>query len=404
MSHTVVILGAGQSAAVAARTLRRRKHQGPIVLIGDEKYYPYQRPPLSKEFLAGEQDETDTYLIDQEWCSDNEVEAYLGTRAVRIDATCGHVELEDGNRVGGDTFLLATGSRARRIPGVEGERVIYLRDLDDATRLRDTLRPGIRIITIGAGFIGSEVASAARVAGAEVVALEALGAPLERLLGRPMGEVCAQIQRDNGIDLRTQEVVESVTSTDSGVSVRTQRGTLVEGDVVVVGVGTLPNTAVAEASGITVEQGVLVDEYCRTNVPGVFAAGDVTNHWHPLFGCRMRVEHFDNATKQAMAAAKNIAGRQTVFNDPHWFWSDQFGLNLQHAGHAQQWDRVVVRGSVVDRDFIAFYLDQGILRAAFAVERGADMFTAKELIAAQASPDPANLADENIELAELMGS
>ena len=232
--------------------------------------------------------------------------------------------------------------------------------------------------------------------------LEAQNTPLEQALGRPMGEVCAQIQRDNGVDLRTGEIVESVSETESGVSVRTQRGTVVRGDVVVVGVGSLPNTEVAEASGIAVDQGVLVDEYCRTDVPGVFAAGDITNHWHPLFGRRMRVEHFDNATKQAMVAAKNILGRESVFNDPHWFWSDQFGLNLQHAGHAGKWDDVVIRGSVHDRDFIAFYLDHGVVRAAFSVERGGDMLAAKELVQAQATPDPTNLADENVELAELM--
>lgn len=404
MPETIVIIGAGQSAAVAARTLRRRKHQGSIVLVGDEKYHPYQRPPLSKEFLAGEQEEADTYLLDQEWCSANDVELHLGARAARIDATDGYVELDDGNRVSGDTFLVATGSRARRIPGVEGDRVFYLRDLDDATQLRDRLRPGGRVITVGAGFIGSEVASVARSVGAEVVTLEALEAPLERILGRRLGEACGQIQRSNGIDLRTQEIVETVTNTDSGVSVRTQRGTIVEGDVIVVGTGTLPNTEVAEASGIAVNQGVLVDEYCRTNVPGVFAAGDVTNHWHPLFGCRMRVEHYDNATKQAMAAAKNILGRETVFNDPHWFWSDQFGLNLQHAGYADKWDELVVRGSVENLDFIAFYLSQGVVRAAFSVERGGDMFVAKELIGTQATPEPASLANEDVELAELMAS
>ncbi|HET7327081.1 MAG TPA: FAD-dependent oxidoreductase [Nocardioidaceae bacterium] len=404
MSNTIVTIGAGQTAAVAARTLRRRKHDGPIILIGDEKYSPYQRPPLSKEFLAGEQEEADTYVLDKGWCADHQVELRLGTRATRIDAADGYVELEDGSRVAGDKFLVATGSRARRIPGLEGERVIYLRGLDDATRLRNTLRPGARVIAVGGGFIGSEVASVARAAGADVVTLEALDTPLERVLGASMGQVCARIQRDNGVDLRTGEAVESVTETEGGVRVRTQRGTVVDGDVVVVGVGTVPNTEVAEASGIAVDNGVLVDEYCRTNVPDVFAAGDITNHWHPLFERRLRVEHFDNATKQAMAAAKNILGRATVFDDPHWFWSDQFGLNLQHAGHAEAWDDIVVRGSVDDLDFIAFYLDQGVVRAAFSVERGGDMFMAKELIAAQTTPDPASLVDEDVELAELMAS
>lgn len=404
MSTTIVTIGAGQTAAVAARTLRRRKHDGPIVLIGDEKYHPYQRPPLSKEFLAGEQEEADTYVADPAWCRDAQVEVRLGTRATRVDAEGGYVELEDGTRVAGDAFLVATGSRARRLPNVGGERVIYLRDLEDASRLRSRLRPGARVIAVGAGFIGSEVASVARAAGAEVVTLEALDTPLERVLGRSMGEVCARIQRDNGVDLRTGETVESVVETENDITVRTRTGALVHGDVVVVGVGTLPNTEVAEASGIAVDGGVLVDEYCRTNVPNVFAAGDITNHWHPLFGRRLRVEHFDNANKQAMAAAKNMLGKDTAFDDPHWFWSDQFGLNLQHAGFAERWDDVVVRGSTDDLDFIAFYLDRGVVRAAFSVERGGDMFMAKELIAAQATPDPEQLADEECELAEVLAT
>jgi 3-phenylpropionate/trans-cinnamate dioxygenase ferredoxin reductase subunit len=399
--HTIVIVGGGQTAAVAARTLRRRKHKGPIVLIGDEKHRPYQRPPLSKEYLAGEQSADEAFLVEQDWCAENGVDLRLGVPAVRIDAAAGVVELEDGSTVRGDAFLIATGSRARRIPGVEGDRVVYLRSLDDAERLRGYLRPGGRVVTVGAGFIGSEVASVARAAGASVTALEALDVPLERALGREMGEVCAGIMRDAGVDLRTGEVVESVIETADGVTVRTRSGAVVEGDVVVVGIGTLPNTEVAERSGIEVENGVLVDEYCRTNVENVYAAGDVTNHWHPLFERRLRVEHFDNANKQAMAVAKNIVGKPTVYDDPHWFWSDQYGLNLQYSGHAEGCDDVVVRGSVGGLDFIAFYLDGGVVRAAFSVERGGEMFLAKELIAAQAKPDLERLRDEDTELAEL---
>jgi 3-phenylpropionate/trans-cinnamate dioxygenase ferredoxin reductase subunit len=404
MAETIVIVGAGQTAAVAAKGLRRRHHEGPIVLVGDEKHRPYQRPPLSKEYLAGEQEQDDTFLLDEAWCADKHVDMRLGAPVVRIDAASGFVELEGGSRVEGDAFLIATGSRARRIPGVEGERVVYLRGLEDATRLKGYMRPGAHVITVGAGFIGSEVASVARAAGAEVTVLEALDVPLERVVGRDMGDVLARIQRDHGVDLRTGEVVESVTETAAGVTVRTRSGTTVEGDVVVVGIGTIANTEMAERSGVAVDNGVLVDEYCRTNVEGVFAAGDVTNHWHPLFERRMRVEHFDNANKQAMAAAKNMVGQRTAYDDPHWFWSDQFGLNLQHTGHSTNWDDIIVRGSVDDLDFIAFYLERGVVRAAFSVERGGDMYVAKELIAAQATPDPAKLRDEELEIAELMAT
>jgi 3-phenylpropionate/trans-cinnamate dioxygenase ferredoxin reductase component len=404
MADTIVMIGAGQAAAVAARTLRRRRHDGPIILIGEEKHAPYQRPPLSKEYLAGTQEQADTAILDEQWCTDNGVELRLGTRVDRIDAAGRCVELEGGGRVPADAVLLATGCRARRIPGVEGDRVVYLRTLDDAVRLRGYLRPGARVITVGAGFIGSEVAAVARGAGADVTVLEMLDVPLERVLGRRLGAVCARIHRDNGVDLRTGEVVESVTETGAGVVVRTRCGTVVEGDVVVVGIGTVPNTDVAQRSGIEVDGGVLVDEYCRTNVKNVLAAGDVTNHWHPLFGRRLRVEHFDNASRQAMAAAKNLLGRPTVYDDPHWFWSDQYAHNLQHTGHAERWDEVVVRGSVDDLDFIAFHLTDGVIRAAFAVDRGGEMFMAKEMIAARARPDTARLRDEDLDLAELIAT
>jgi 3-phenylpropionate/trans-cinnamate dioxygenase ferredoxin reductase subunit len=399
--QTVVVVGAGQAGAVAARTLRRRGHGGPIILLGDEKHRPYQRPPLSKEYLSGEQEQEECFLLDEQWCVDTDVDVRLGTAVDRIDPRSRAVTLVDGSTVAADTVLLTTGARARRIPGVEGERVVYLRGLDDADQLRHHLMPGRRIITVGGGFIGSEVASAGRAAGAEVVVLEALDVPLERVLGAQMGQVCARIQRDHGVQLMTGHAVESVEERADGVTVRTSQGATVDGDVVVIGIGTVANTEVAQRSGIAVDGGVLVDEYCRTDLDQVFAAGDVTNHWHPLFGQRLRVEHFDNANKQAMCAAKNIVGRATVFDDPHWFWSDQFGLNLQYSGHAPRWTDIVVRGDVDALCFTAFYLDDGVVRAALSVDRGEDVFASKDLIARSARPDPAVLRDEGVDLVDV---
>jgi 3-phenylpropionate/trans-cinnamate dioxygenase ferredoxin reductase subunit len=199
----------------------------------------------------------------------------------------------------------------------------------------------------------------------------------------------------------TGHAVEAVAERADGVTVRTSQGATVEGDVVVIGIGTIANTEVAQRSGIAVDGGVLVDEYCRTDIDQVLAAGDVTSHWHPLFGQRLRVEHFDNANKQAMCAAKNIIGRATVFDDPHWFWSDQFGLNLQYSGHATRWTDLVVRGDVEALSFTAFYLDDGVVRAALSVERGEDVFASKDLIARQARPDPAVLRDEGVDLVDV---
>lgn len=399
--QNVVVVGAGQTAAVAARTLRRQGFDGRIVLVGDEPHAPYQRPALSKEYLQGAQSRAELDIVSERWCRENAVELRLGTAVRCVNTAERAVELVDGTRVAGDRFLIATGARARRVPGVDGERVVYLRGVDDADALASRLRPGGRVVIVGAGFVGSEVASTARAMGADSVVLEAGGVPLERVLGRQMGEVCAAVQREHGVDLRSGEPVTAVEETSCGVLVTTAGGLRVEGDVVVMAVGAVPNTDVARRSGLSVANGVLVNEYCRTSVEGIYAAGDVANHLHPLFGRWLRVEHFDNANQQGTAAAKNLLGRASAYDNPHWFWSDQFGVNLQHCGHADRWDRLVIRGRVDERDFIAFYLTDGVLRAAFAIDRGGDIFAAKDLIAGRATPDPLLLADEDVDLADL---
>lgn len=400
MIEAVATVGAGQAAAVAARTLRRSGFEGRIDIIGDERERPYQRPPLSKEYLASG-DDSGLFLLDEEWCHRNDVYLHLGRRAVRIRPADGVVELADGGQVSADAVLVATGGRARRWPAVEGERVIYLRTLADCDHLRELLRPGLRLIVAGAGFIGSEVAATARGLDATVTMIEAFEVPLQRVLGRTVGQVCSSIHRSHGVELRLGETVESIVEASSEVAVITSSGARIEGDALVVGIGIEPNVAVAQRSGLAVDNGVLVNEYCRTGVPNVFAAGDVANHYHPLFGERMRVEHFDNASRQAAVAAKNILGRATVFDDPHWFWSDQYDLNLQYVGHAPRWDELVVRGSIDELDFAAFFLLDGILRAAFAVDRGTEVMAAKQLITCGATVPADVLRDEGTDLAEL---
>jgi 3-phenylpropionate/trans-cinnamate dioxygenase ferredoxin reductase subunit len=397
---TYAIVGAGQTAAVAARTLRRRGFDGRIELIGAEPHPPYQRPPLTKEYLAGD-DDSELFLLDEQWCAANDVNLRLGTRAVRIRPAEFAVDLADGSLVRADKVLIATGGAARKLPGVRGERVHYLRTLDDARALRSLLGPGVRLIVIGAGFIGSEVAATAHGKGADVTVIDTLDAPMQRVLGRELGAVCAHIHRSNGVTVRLGEPVESVVEHADAVIVKTG-GARLEGDVVVVGVGITPNIEVAQRSGVTVDNGVLVDEYCRTNVPNIFAAGDIANHYHPLFDELIRVEHFDNANKQAAAAANNMLGNATIFDDPHWFWSDQYDLNIQHTGHARTWDELVIRGSVDELDFCAFYLRDGRIRAAFAVDRGSDVALAKELITGRVTVDPRRLKDEDVDLSELL--
>lgn len=401
MSEAIVVVGAGQAAAVAARTLRRRGYDGRIELVGAERHRPYQRPPLSKEYLAGDDGAADElFLLPEQWCADKDVHMRLGVAVSRIRNGSGAVELADGSEVAADAVLIATGGRPREWPGVTSERIHYLRTVDDSDKLRSRLRPGARLIVIGAGFIGSEVAATARGSGAEVVVVEAMEAPLAHLLGERIGAACAEIHRRNGVTVRLGERVESIAETAAGVVVTTDAGRI-EGDAAVVGIGIEPNVAVAENSGIAVGNGILVDGRCRSSMPNVFAAGDVANQQHPLFGERIRVEHFDNANRQASAAADAILGRGPAFADPHWFWSDQYETNLQYTGHAGPSDEIVVRGSLDELDFTAFYLRDGVLRAAFAVDRGTEVMAAKELVAARARIDPATLADEDTDLMEL---
>lgn len=399
----IVLLGAGQAAAVAARTLRRRGFDGPIDIVGSERHRPYQRPPLSKEFLT-EGDDSGLYLLTEDWCAANGVRLRPGQPAVRIDAAAAAVELADGTRLPADAVLIATGGRPRRLPLPEGpvpaDRIHYLRTIDDAERLRAQLGPGSHLIVVGAGFIGAEVATAARAGGAAVTVVEAAQAPLLPLLGREVGAACAELYRANGVELRLGAPVESVTQAGAGVLVTTGRERI-EGDLAVVGIGTLPNDDVAARSGIATRDGVVVDEYCRTSLPNVYAAGDVANHYHPLYGTHVRVEHFDNASRQGAVAAASMLGGGTPYNQPHWFWSDQFDVSLQYAGHARRWDEVVVRGLLAERDFCAFYLLDGIVRAAFGCDRGGDVALARELIAGHRVVDAAALADDDVDLAEL---
>ncbi len=400
MSAGVVIVGAGQASAVATRTLRRRGYDGRITILGDEAERPYQRPPLSKEFLV-KGDDAGLYLLPEDWTSGQDVEVRTGVRAVAISSADGAVRLADDSDVPADSVLIATGGTPRRFPGAEGDRIRYLRTKADSEALRAELRPGVRLVVVGAGFIGAEVACSARKLGAQVTLLEAAPAPLQGLLGAELATTCARRHTEAGVDLHCGATVSSIAQHGHEVVIETDAGRHV-GDLAVVGIGIVPNDQVAVKSGIDVANGVLVDEYCRSSMPNVYAAGDVANHFHPLFETRMRVEHFDNANKQAAAAANNMLGRETVYDDPHWFWSDQYDVNLQYVGHAGGTDRVLVRGSIEEPEWSAFFLRDGLVRAAFAVDRAEDIMVARELIAAR-HPVPADvLTDTSVDLTEIL--
>ena len=389
------------AAAAAVQELRERGFDGRLVLVGDEVHPPYERPPLSKEYLRGEQSWETLPVRDEAWYGEQGIELRLGRQVDRLDPAGPAVELDDGDRIEADAVLLATGGRPRRMPGEPSDRVLYLRTVEDSDRIQQIIRSG-RLVVVGAGFIGAEVAASARSQGADVTVLEKSEVPLNRAIGEEMGRVYAAIHRDHQVDLRTEDGVASIEEAADAVVVRTERGDAIEAAAVLVGIGIEPNAELGRAAGLEIDNGVVVDEACRTSAPGVFACGDVANHQHPVFGRRIRVEHFDNALKMGAHTARSMLGDDRPFTDPHWFWSDQYDVNLQYAGFAYTWDDIVIRGSVHDLDFVAFYLNEGVLLGALGLNRGRDVRRAMKLIGAR--PQREKLRDPEVDLRGLVGA
>lgn len=398
--RTFVTVGGGQTAAVAARTLRRRGFDGRIVLIGDEPHAPYQRPPLSKEFLSGTDTSESLWILPEQWCADNHVEIRTGTEVTRVDAATGTVELAEGAPIRADAVLFATGGRPRTlpVPGPRPDLVHYLRTLDDAQRLRQVLTPGCRLGVIGAGFVGLEIAATATALGASVAVLEAAAVPLGAVLGPHLGAEIVRLHRGNGVDLHTGLAVGGVRTTADGVIVSTATQDL-EFDAVVIGIGITPSTAVAAASGLAIDDGIVVDAQGRASIPNVYAAGDVARRYSARAGRHIRVEHFDNANRQGAAVANAMLGREAVNDDAPWFWSDQYDHNLQLLGAAT--GDLVTRGDVEGFEFTAFYVDaEDTLRGVFTVDRGEDVMVGRELLGRRVPR--AVLEDEDTDLWELV--
>ncbi|WP_396917116.1 NAD(P)/FAD-dependent oxidoreductase, partial [Mycolicibacterium sp.] len=400
IGRTFVTVGAGQTAAVAARTLRRRGFDGRIVLIGDEPHAPYQRPPLSKEFLSGAETSDSLEILPPKWRADNDIELVTGTEVVRVDTAAGRVELARGPAIAADAVLFATGGQPRRlsVPGPRPDLVHYLRTVDDARRLQAALVPGSRIAIIGAGFIGLEIAATASTLGVDVTVLEVAAVPLAGVVGPRVGAEIARAHRDHGVSVRAGVAVDALHTTADGVVVTCADGTSVAADAVVVGIGITPNTAVAAASGLSVEGGVVVDAQGRTSIPNIYAAGDVASRYSARAARHVRLEHFDNANRQGAAVANAMLGREAVNDDAPWFWSDQFDHNLQLLGAATT--DLVVRGDVESFDFSAFYLDGDVLRGVFTVDRGEDVMAGRELLGRRV--ERAVLEDEDTDLWELV--
>jgi 3-phenylpropionate/trans-cinnamate dioxygenase ferredoxin reductase subunit len=400
---TFVIVGGGLAGSVAAGTLRAGGFDGRIVLIGDEVHLPYSRPPLSKGVLRGESEVDVSILRPASWYAEREIDLELGVRATVVDPNDRVVVLASGRRVGYDKVLLATGGRARAldIPGFRLDGVHTLRTLDDSLAIRARLQPGLRVVVVGAGFIGAEVAASARVIGCDVTMFEIADVPLSRVLGAEVGRRYAAIHREEGVALHTGIGLERIEGNGSVRRVVTTDGVVHEADVVIAGVGMAPDVGLATDSRIDVGNGIIVSERCQTSIPDVFAAGDVALHPNPILGQTIRVEQWQNAQHQGAAAARNMLGHHEPFAEVPWFWSDQYDVNLQMAGLPTASDDVVFRGDEASRAFSVFYLRDGFLVGVVGLNRTKDVSHGRRLIHERAAISPEVLADASVDLAGL---
>jgi 3-phenylpropionate/trans-cinnamate dioxygenase ferredoxin reductase component len=404
--RTFVIVGASLAGAKAAEALRHEGFDGRVVLIGEEPHRPYQRPPLSKDYLRGEAGPEKVYVHGENFYADQQVELRTSERVVGIEPTAGHVVLNGGERLDYDRLLLATGAVPRRlsIPGSELAGVHYLRTMEDSETLREAITPERRVVVVGAGWIGSEVAASARQRGADVVLIERAGVPLERVLGTEIGAVYRDLHVDHGVELLSHTGIEAFAGTGSVEEVRTSDGRRIACDLVVVGVGVEPRVELARAASLRLENGIAVSDRLETSAPGVFAAGDVAAAWHPFYQTRIRVEHWANALNQGPAAARNMLGLDAAYERLPYFFSDQYDLGMEYTGYAVRWDEVVVRGNPDKREFMAFWLERGRVVAGMNANVWDVTGPIGELIRCRRPVDRSRLADPDVPLEDLAGT
>ena len=398
---TFVIVGASLAGARAAEALRTEGFEGQIVLIGHEPHYPYERPPLSKGYLLGTEDRDSFVVHEQSWYADHGVDLRLGTGVTAIDRNLRQLTLSTGETLGYDKLLLTTGATPRLlpVPGAIANGVMYLRSVDDSDRLRQTLSSASSVVVVGAGWIGLEVAAAARTAGVATTVVSLDEQPLLPVLGPEVAPVFADLHREHGVDLRLGVEVERVNvSADAVTGVRLADGTELDADAVIVGVGVNPAAELAENAGLDVDEGVLTDAALRTSDPDIYAAGDVARAYHPLVGHRIRVEHWANARHQPVAAARAMLGQDVAYDRLPYFFSDQYDLGMEYTGYVtpDRYDRVIFRGDVAKREFIAFWLSRGLVQAGMNVNIWDVADEIRDLIRDGLPVDPDRLADPNV--------
>jgi 3-phenylpropionate/trans-cinnamate dioxygenase ferredoxin reductase component len=399
----IVIVGGGMAGAKAAETLRDEGYEGALTVLAAEDERPYERPPLSKDLLRGESEREAAHVHPAGFYDERDIDLRTGAAATAIDVAGHAVTLEGGERLPYDRLLLATGAEPRRIgiPGADLDGVLVLRTLPDSERLAASIRGDGRLVVIGAGWIGSEAAASARVMGSEVTVVERLDVPLETVLGAELGGMYGDLHREHGVELLTGAGVEAFEGDGRVERVRLAGGRTLDCGAVLVGIGVVPRTGLAEEAGLDVENGVLVDATLRTSAPDIWAAGDIAAHMHPRYGRRVRVEHWANALNQGPAAARNMLGADEPFDRLPYFFSDQYDVGMEYSGLAARDDRVVVRGDLSSREVIAFWTAGGRVTAAMNVNVWDVTDDLQELIRSGREVDPERLRDPDVPIAEL---
>lgn len=400
---TFVIVGASLAGAKAAETLRADGYDGRLVLIGEEPVRPYERPPLSKAYLRGEVNFDTAAVHDSAFYDEHQIELVTSTAVTGIDPASRSVTLRPGGTLPYDQLLLATGATPRRltVAGSELDGIHYLRSLQSCDSLRQALLDASRVVVVGAGWIGSEVAASARQMGKEVALIEAANVPLERVLGAEVGAVFRDLHADHGVELHLGVGVEAFRGSNAAEEVVLSDGTAIAGEVFVVGVGVSPRTELAENAGLELDNGVMVDEHLATSVPGIWAAGDVANAWHPALQMRIRLEHWSAALNQGPTAAKNMLGHTVPYTKIPYFFSDQYDLGMEYSGIATRWDRIVYRGDPEKKEFIAFWLQDDHVLAGMNVNIWDVAGEIAALVTSRRPVTPAALADPSVDLASL---
>jgi 3-phenylpropionate/trans-cinnamate dioxygenase ferredoxin reductase subunit len=396
-----VIIGGGVAAASAAATLRSHDFDGEIVIISDDHTLPYERPPLSKEYLGPDSDGAPTLVKPETWYPEHQVTVRLNTRATRIDPGAKRIELSTGENLEYTKLLIATGVRARNLPRAASDRILTLRSITDAAQMRELLTQVDSVAVLGGGFIGCEAASTAVGMGKRVTILERTGTLMEAALGATLGGVMTDVHRAAGVHVMNGCVVQNTEQTPTSLVVRTDHG-VIEADLVLVGAGTQPNIDLAQEAGLSINGGILTDEYSLTSAPDIYAAGDVASILHPFYGAHLRVEHHDTAMHHGASAAKNMLDLNEPFTESHWFWSDQYTHNLQQAGRSQPDDELVIRGSLDDLSFSAFSLRGDRITKIISLNRPRDALATRRLLFTEHHASPGQLKDESTPLNRLV--